>query len=164
MRVVSLHLAFSLLMIHLSLLLLQGHFENNPDHDFNDKPLHTIFPYFPVLKAQDMRNSAVASRSLATKPNQMQQNTSFTPNELDKIISMDLDKTLINDPNHNFSDFSTATNENTGQFRVPTVFECSVSHVSHDDVAPQIASKESMQSGHICWTERKKGKRTFCDR
>ena len=31
-----------------------------------------ILPYFPVLKAQDTRNSAPASRSLATWPNQMQ--------------------------------------------------------------------------------------------
>ena len=95
-------------MIHLSLLFSDGHFETNPDHDFTDKP--TILPYFPVLKAQDMRNSAP------------EQNTSFEFYELDKIISMDDDKMLINDPNHNFSDFSITTNENTGQFSVPTVF------------------------------------------
>ena len=122
MRVVTLHLAFTLLMIHLSLLFSDGHFETSPDHDFTDKLVHMIFPYFPVLKAQDLRNSELASRSLATWPSQMQQNTKYESNELDKIISLDHDKTLINDPNHNFSDFSITTNENTGQFSVPTEF------------------------------------------
>ena len=69
---VSPHLAFSLLMLHLSLLFPQGHFETTPDYDFTDDPIHMILPYFPVLKAQDMRHSAHASRSLATCPSQMQ--------------------------------------------------------------------------------------------
>ena len=34
--------------------------------------IHTILPYFLVLKVQDMRHSAPASRSLATWPSQMQ--------------------------------------------------------------------------------------------
>ena len=77
-------------------------------------------------------------------------NTGYDPNEFDKIASVDNDTMLINDPNHNFSDFSKTTNENTRQFDVPTVFESSVSHVSHDDFALQIESKESMQTGNRC--------------
>ena len=72
MSVFVLCLVFSLLMIHLSLLFLHGHFESTPDYDFTDVPIHMILPYFPVLKAQDTRNSAPASRSLATWPSQMQ--------------------------------------------------------------------------------------------
>ena len=45
------------------------------------------------------------------------------------------------------------TNENTGQFGVPTVFEFSVSHVSHDFAL----QKASMQSGNQNWTEKKEG-------
>ena len=63
-------LSISLLMIHLSLLFFDGHFETTPDYDFTDNPM--ILPYFPVLKGQDMRHSAPASRSLATWPSQMQ--------------------------------------------------------------------------------------------
>ena len=62
----------SLLMIHPSLLFLDGHLETNPDYDFTDDLIHTILPYFPVLKAQNMRHSAPASRSLATRPDQTQ--------------------------------------------------------------------------------------------
>ena len=65
-------LSHSVLMSHLSLLFLHGHFETTPDNDFTDSDIHMILPYFPVLKAQDMRHSAPASRSLATWPNQMQ--------------------------------------------------------------------------------------------
>ena len=71
-RVTSLHLVYSLLMIHPSLLFLDGHFETTPDDDFTDDPVHTFLPYLPVLKAQDMRHSTHASRSLATCPDQMQ--------------------------------------------------------------------------------------------
>ena len=71
--VISLHLAFSLLKIHpSSLMFFDGHFETNPDYDFTNDPIHMILPYFPVLKAQDMRHSAPASRSSATWPDQMQ--------------------------------------------------------------------------------------------
>ena len=68
----SLHLAFSLLVSHLSLLFPHGHFETTPDYDFTDDPVHMFLPYLLVLKAQDTRNSAPASRSLATWPSQMQ--------------------------------------------------------------------------------------------
>ena len=49
--------------------LLHSH---DPDYDFTDSDIHMILPYFPVLKAQDMRHSAPASRSLVTWPSQMQ--------------------------------------------------------------------------------------------
>ena len=62
-RVFVLYL-FSLLMFYPSLLFLYIHF----DISFQS----TILPYFPVLKAQDTRHSARASRSLATWPSQMQ--------------------------------------------------------------------------------------------
>ena len=52
------------LMFHPSSLFLYIH--------FNITFQSTILPYFPVLKAQDMRHSALASRSLTTWPNQMQ--------------------------------------------------------------------------------------------
>ena len=69
--VIPLHLAFSFLMIHPFLLFLHGHFETNPDYDFTDSDIHKFLTYFPVLEAQDTRNSAHASRSLATWPDQM---------------------------------------------------------------------------------------------
>ena len=40
-------------------------------------------------------------------------NTGYEPNEFDKITSVEDDTTLINDPDHNTSDFSKTTNENT---------------------------------------------------
>ena len=77
-------------------------------------------------------------------------NTGFEPKEFHKITSVENDTMLINEPNHNFSDFSKTTNENTRQFGVPTVFESSVSQRSHGDFAPQVGSKDSMQSGNRC--------------
>ena len=55
------------------------------------------------------------------------------------------------------------THENTGLFGVLKIFETSVSHVSHDNFALQIESKESMHRETDCQTERKKGKRRFCN-
>ena len=80
----------------------------------------------------------------------MRLNTGCEPKEFNKITSVDDDTMLINGPNHNFSDFSKTMNENTSQFGVHTVLESSVLHVSHDDFALQIESKESMQSGNRC--------------
>ena len=48
------------------------------------------------------------------------------------------------------SDFSKNTHENKGLFDVFTTFESSVSHVSHDDFALQIESKESMHRETDC--------------
>ena len=79
--------------------------------------------------------------------------------EFDKNTSLDDDTTLINDPDHNTSEFSKTTNETTRQFGVPTVFESSVLRVSHDDFALQIESKESMQSGIRCRTQKEREER-----
>ena len=76
-------------------------------------------------------------------------NTGCEPKKFDKITSVDDDKMLINDPNHNFSGFS-KKHENRGLFGVLAMFESSVSHVSHDGFALQIESKESMRSGNRC--------------
>ena len=117
-------------MIHPSLLFPHGHFETTPDYDFtDDSDIHKFLSYFPVLKPQDMRHSAPASRSLATWPSQMQTQVMSPKSSTRSITSVDNDTVLINDLNHNFSDFSKTTNENTRQIGVPTVFESSVSRV-----------------------------------
>ena len=97
------HLTFSLLMFHPSLLLL--FFDG---HDFlpNFPDLNELFGY-------------LAKSSL---------NTGYEPKKFDKNTSVDDDATLINDPDHNFWDFSKTMNENTRQFGVHTVFESSVLH------------------------------------
>ena len=59
---------FLCLMSHPSLLFLEGHLETNPDIMF----LTTVSPNSPVLKSQHMRHSALASRSFATWPSQME--------------------------------------------------------------------------------------------
>ena len=63
----------------------------------------------------------------------------------------EFDKVTVDDPDLDISDFSKLTGENTGQFGVSAVFEFSVVHVSHDDFAVQIESKESMPSGNRCF-------------
>ena len=51
---------------------LQKEDEERPiDYDLTDSDIHKFLPYFPVLRAQDMRHSAPSSRSLATWPDQM---------------------------------------------------------------------------------------------
>ena len=51
----------------------------------------------------------------------------YEPKEFGKITSVDDDTMPVNDPNHNFSDFSSkTTKEKTSQIGVPTVFESSV--------------------------------------
>ena len=59
--------------------------------------------------------------------------TGYEVKEFDKITSVDNDTTPIKDPDHNISDFSKTTSENTRQFGVSTVFESFVLHVSHGD-------------------------------
>ena len=63
MSVFVFYLAFSLLMFHPSLLFLYIHFDITC--------LSIFLPNFPILKAQDMRHFAHASRSLANWPCQM---------------------------------------------------------------------------------------------
>ena len=78
-------------------------------------------------------------------------NTGYEPNEFDKITSVDDDKMLINDPNHNFSNFSKTTKENTRHFDVHTVFESSVSHVSHACNRETVArQRETEEREFVC--------------
>ena len=140
----------------LRLLFLHGHFETN----LTDALIHPFLPNFPDLKAQVKRTPH--EDELFGYLAKFLPPTGYEPKEFDKITSVDDDTMNINDPNHNFSDFSNTTNENTRQFGVPTVFEFSVSHVSHNDLALQMESKESMQSGNRL-LDRKRGKRRFSD-
>ena len=141
-------------MVHpssLLLLFLDGHY------DLTDAPVHTFLPNFPDLKAlvkrtphEDEQFGYLAKSVLPA---------GYGPKEFDKNTSVDDDTTLINDPNHNFSDFSKTTSESTGQFGVPTAFESSVLHVFHGDFVPQRENKESMQSGNRCKTETERDER-----
>ena len=88
-NVFVLSLAFSLLMFHPSLLFLIIHF----DISFQS----TILPFFPVLKAQDMRHSALASRSLASWPSQMLTQV-MSPRSSTRSLFVDTDTMLIDDP------------------------------------------------------------------
>ena len=157
------HLTFSFLMLHPSLLLLffDGHFETTPDlYDLTDFDVHDFLPNFPELKAQVKRT-----------PHEVEEfgylalsvpYTGYEPKKFDKNTSVDDDTTLINDPDHNISDFSKTTNENTGQFCVHTVFESSVLHVSHW----WFCSSERKQRKHAIGKpllDRERGKRRFCD-
>ena len=145
---IFMRVAFSLLMSHPSLLYLHTHF----DITF----LSIFLPNIPVLKAQDMRNSARASRSLATWPSQMQTRVK-SPHKFDYITSLDSDTMLIDDPDLNeISEFSKNTRENTGLLGVLTMFETSVSHVSHDDFVLQIEDKEIMHRETDCQRERER--------
>ena len=139
----------------LRLLFLHGRFET----DLTDAPVRTVLPNFPDPKARVKRTSARATSSLTTWPSPSSTQV-MSPKELDKITSVDDDTTPINDPNDNISDFSKTPRGCTGQFGVSTVFESSVLHVSHGDFVPQRESKESMQLGNRCKTERRK--RKFC--
>ena len=68
--------------------------------------------------------------------------TGCEANEFDKNTSADDDATLIHDPDHNISDFSKTTNENTSQFGVHTVFGSFVLNVFFiGDFVPQKAKK-----------------------
>ena len=78
-----------------------------------------------------MRNSAHASREFGYVA-KSDANTGYKPNKFDKFTSVE--------------------HENTGLFGVLTMFESSVSHVSHDDFALQIESKESMLRETDCRT------------
>ena len=74
------------LMIHpSSLLFLHGHFETNPDYDLTaDSDIHMILPYFPVLKVQEMRHSALAIAMFGYLT-RSDANTGYEPKEFDMI-------------------------------------------------------------------------------
>ena len=86
-------------------------------------------------------------------------NTGYEPKKFDENTSMDDDTTLISDPDHNISDISKTTNENTSQFGVHTVFESSVLHVSHDDFALQIERAKKACNRETVARQREKEKK-----
>ena len=139
-----------ILMFHPSLLFFHTHF----DITF----LSIFLPNFPVLKAQDIEMFGYLAKSDA--------NTGYEPKQFDKITFVDNDTMLIDDPDlDEISDFSKNTRDNTGMFGVPSMFETSVSHVSHGDFALQIEDKRKHASANRLLDrgrERKK-KRRFCD-
>ena len=117
-------------MSHPSLLFPHGHFETTPDNDFTDDPVHTFLPYLPVLEAQDTRNSAPASRSLATWPSQMQTQV-MSPKKVrqENFRGWWRDAHQRSGPQYARL-LENHEHENTGQFGVHTVFESFVLHVS----------------------------------
>ena len=152
MSVFVLYLAFSLLMLHPSLLFL---------HAYLDITFLSIFlPYFPVLQAQDMRHS-LASRSMATWPRQ--QTEVMSPRSSTRSLLWTVTRCSLTI--HTSMKFLTSrkTHDNTGLFGILSLFESSVSHVSHDDIALQMESKVSMHRDTDCQTGKEKGKRRFCD-
>ena len=148
MCVISLHLAFSTLMFHQSLLFLPAHF----DITFSS----TILPYFPVLKAQVMRYSAHASRRLDIWPSQMHTQVMIPRSSTRSLLRTGCSSTTQTSMKSPTSPKN--SHENKGLFGVLTMFESSVSHVSHDDFALQMESKESMHRETDCWTARERKK------
>ena len=132
-------------MFHPSLLFFHTHF----DITF----LSIFLPNFPVLKAQDIEMFGYLAKSDA--------NTGYEPKQFDKITFVDNDTMLIDDPDlDEISDFSKNTRDNTGMFGVPSMFETSVSHVSHGDFALEIEDKRKHASANRLLDrgrERKKG-------
>ena len=143
--VVSLYLAFSSLMSHPSLLFLHGHFEPT----FPSAP---FLPYFLVLKAQGMRNSARGREVWLSGQVRPHHRLWAQRVRQDHTCGQWHDTHWRSRPQLK-SLTSRNTHEKIGLFDVLTMFESSVSHVSHD-LALQI--KEIMQSGNRCQTEREK--------
>ena len=75
----------------------------------------------------------------------------MSPKEFDKITSVENHTKLIDDPDLNeISDLSKNTHENIGLLGVLTMFESSVSHVSHDDFALHVGGEESTHRETDC--------------
>ena len=150
-----LYLAISVLMIHLSLQFLHGHFETTPDYDFTDDPVHAILPCFPVLKAQDTRHSAPASRSLAHWPSQMQTQVMSPPSSTRSLLWMmtrrsSTIRTTIS-PTSPKPRTRTLENSLFTQYLNP-LFRTFFMMI----LLFGLKSKESMQSGNRCLTERER--------
>ena len=130
-HVISLHLTFSLLMFHPpSLLFPHGHFDSFPSAPSLPNCSRSESAGLPHFRTSGDEFGYLADPT---------HSTGYEPKEFDKITSADGDTTPINDPNYdNISDFSKITGENTGLFRVSTMLEASLSHVSHGE------SKDSM--------------------
>ena len=130
--------ALSILMFHPSSMLSpHGHF----DTTFPSAPSSSSFTRPRSAGQAHVRTSAREFGYLADPTH----STGYEPKEFDKTTSVDGDTTPINGPNNDsISDFSKNTRQNTGLFGGPTMFETSVSHVSHGNFALQRGSQESM--------------------
>ena len=117
-------------------------------------PVHTFLPYLLVLNAQGMRISP-RGREVWLSGQVRPQHRLWAEMSSTRSLLWTVTTMLINDLNHNFSDFSN-THENIGLFSVLTVFESSISHVSHNDFVLPKESREIMQSGNRCWIERER--------
>ena len=84
--------------------VFDGHFETTADYDLTDFDVHDFLPNFPDLKAQVKRTPP--EDELFGYLAKFLPHTGYEPKEFDKITSVDIDTILINDPNHDFSDFS----------------------------------------------------------
>ena len=155
-HVAYLRLAFSTLMFHPpSLLFPHGLF----DTTFPSAPSSSSCTRPKSAGQAHFRTSAEEFGYLADPTH----STGCEPKLPDKTTSVDGDTTPIKDPDHDsISDFSKTTRESTGLFGVPTVFEASVSQVSHGGSALQRESKESMPRETVA-RHREKGKTRFCD-
>ena len=143
-RVVTVHLAFSLLMFHPSAPLLS-------DYLFDTARQSLIFTDFLLgLSRPSMagpvhfRNSEDDFGYIANLPH----STGHEPNQPDKMVPADDDPTPINDPDHDsICDFSKATQENSRWFGVPTMCE-SPYPTEHSQVETAIyLRRKSLETG-----------------
>ena len=154
------------LMFHPSLLLSSllfpdGHFETSPDYDLDDLTdfdVHDFLPNFPDLKAQVKRTPPVDELFGYLAKSAL--NTSYEPKEFDWNTFTDDDATNINDPDHDISDLSKTTLDNSVFTQCLNSLFCTF---LIGDFVPQRESKESMQSGNREKAERKRRKRRFFD-
>ena len=151
MGVLVLYLAFSFLMFHPSLLFFDVHFETIPDFDITDDSVHTFLPYLPVLKAQGTRISARAARSLAIWPSPPSTQV-MSPRSSTRSLLWTLTRCSLTIQTSMKSLTSGKTHENKGLFGVLTMFEASVSHVSHGE------SKDSVHRETVARHREKKEK------
>ena len=118
---------------------------------FTDAPV----PHDPAElsrpKSAGQAHSRTRTSSLATWPRPVLL-TGYEPKEFDKITSVDVDTPSINDPDHNISDFSKTTSENTGHSVLNPLF-CTF---LIGDFALQRESKESMPRENRCKAEKER--------
>ena len=122
-------------------------------------PTHPSTRSGRTFPAQKRGSSALRTRtsSLATWPRPSSSQV-YEPKEFDKITFVHVDTPPINDPDHNMSDFSKTTRENTGHSVLNPLF-CTF---LIGDFALQRESKESMLRETVA-RQKKRGKRRFCD-
>ena len=140
----------------LSPFLCLTHFLLSPYDSLSlDFPVHTFLPCLLVLKAQGICISARGREVWLSVPSppstQVMSPKSSTRSLLWTVTRCSL---TIQTSMKSLTSRKTHTHKNTGLFDVLTMFESSVSHVSHDDFALQIECKESMHRETDCLRER----------